>query len=80
MTPDSRAKPFGVTSLLPWAASASPRPPTPRRANSALVTKQPYFQAFQVGDVGKTAYYYGRWCTRTGLVGPMSAVASMLIA
>jgi hypothetical protein len=30
--------------------------------------------------VGKTAYYYGKWVTQTGLEGPWSAAASMTIA
>jgi hypothetical protein len=80
LTPDSRAKPFGVTALLLFCSVGAVPPVEPEASRfRALVTKQPYFQPFEVGDVGKTAFYYGRWVTRTGLLGPMSAVASCVI-
>jgi hypothetical protein len=81
MTPDKRHKPFGATALILFCSVGSTPPAIPENSPfKALVTKQPYFHGFDVGDVGKIAFYYGRWVTRTGLLGPMSAVASMTVA
>lgn len=80
-TPDKRSKPAGAVMLELVAVAATVAPAGPDDlVTLAFVTKQPYSQNWPPEDKGKTAYYYGRWVTRTGLVGPWSAVASMVIA
>jgi hypothetical protein len=81
LTPDSRAKPAGALGMQLFR-SIGVVPPGSAAAASflAFVTKQPYVSAFDEADKNKTAYYYARWQTRTGLVGPWSQVASFTIA
>jgi len=43
-------------------------------------TKQPFQIAFEPDNAGKTATYFARWQTRTGLVGPWSLPVAMQIA
>jgi hypothetical protein len=45
-----------------------------------IATRQSYVVQFNPADKGKTAYYYGRWITGTGLVGPWSMLAQLTIA
>lgn len=81
LTPDKRSKPAGASLMLLFVSIGNVPPTVPELSPMRkVVTRQPYYQAFDLADVGKTAYYYGQWCTRTGLVGPISAEASMIIA
>lgn len=81
LTPDKRHKPFGAVALLIFISVGTVAPADPELAPfRALVTKQPYMHTYAPTDVGKTAFVYGRWVTRTGELGPMSALASMVIA
>lgn len=43
-------------------------------------TKSPLAVSFSAEDVGKQAYYVARWKTRTGLVGPWSAIVNFTVA
>jgi hypothetical protein len=87
-TPDSRARPFGAKAMEVWA-SVGITPPAGPEATSfrGLATKNtvgPGSRAFVVqydsGDVGKTAYMYGRWVNATGQPGPWSSLATATIA
>jgi hypothetical protein len=81
LTPDSRAKPAGAIGMQLFRSVGVVPPGTPLAAQFlSFVTKQPYTSSFVAGDLGKTAYYYARWQTRTGLVGPWSVVSSFVIA
>lgn len=80
-TPASRAKPFGAIQLLLYryvgdAATADP-------AQASFIgpfTKNPVLVDLDAADAGKVATYFGRWVTRTGLMGPWSLPQSMTIA
>lgn len=77
-TPDSRAKPFGATALLLYRSIGVAAAVDPDQADFVGVfTKVPVASNFASGDVGKIATYFGRWATRTGLVGPWSNPVSM---
>jgi hypothetical protein len=81
-TPDRRAKPAGTIGLQLFVIIAATAPaggPDAARFK-AFVTRQPFGVPFDNADKGLTAYYYARWQTRTGLVGPWSAVGAMVIA
>jgi hypothetical protein len=81
-TPDKRAKPAGTIGMQLFVAIAATMPaggPDAARFK-AFVTRQPFGVTFDPADKGLTAYYYARWQTRTGLVGPWSAVGAMVIA
>jgi len=76
-TPDRRGKPAGAEHLqLYRAVGTTPPTSTDQATFVGDITKQPVVVPQSGGDAGKTAYYIGRWATRTGLVGPCSAVAS----
>lgn len=83
-TPDKKTKPAGALGLQFFCAvgdagAGAPADPLASRFQ-AFVTRQPYRMDFAAADVGKTAYYFARWQTATGLVGPWSQVASMTVA
>jgi len=80
-TPTTKAKPFGTLALEIYAFIGTAPPPggADDAVFQGLATKSPFTQSFGPGDVGKTAYYYGRWVTRRGLVGPWSAQLSAAI-
>ena len=80
-TPSTKAKPFGALQLELWIdIEAIGTPGTLGAAKFyGLFTKSPLAVNFQSGDVGKIAYYYGRWVTRRGLTGPWSAVLNHAI-
>lgn len=80
-TPDRRAKPAGVKAMMLVQAIGTTPPADPGALPTyALATKQPYVVAFNPGDRGKNAYYFGRWITAAGLTGPWSAMAELIIA
>jgi hypothetical protein len=84
-TPTKRAKPQGVMGLeLHYYIGDTP-PVSPDAAGGTtkfygLATKQPFAVTLNPADKGKTATYYARWITRTGLVGPWSSPVSMTVA
>ena len=80
-TPDKRSKPEGVVALQLFCEVGSAAPTDPLECRfQRVVTKQPYQMQFGSADAGKTAFYYARWQTRTGLTGPWSQVKSMTVA
>lgn len=80
-TPDVRAKPFGAVAMELWRFIGTTTPVGPEDATfNGLVTKQPFVQSFDAGDVTKKVWLWGRWVTRTGLVGPWSTALQTIIA
>lgn len=80
-TPASRRKPHGAIQIQINRTIAVGADPNPENATLVgLYTKQPVLAMAQPGDVGKTATYFGRWVTRTGLFGPWSLPVAMTIA
>ncbi len=80
-TPASRRKPHGAIQIQINRTIAVGVDPDP--ANSTMMglyTKQPVLAMADPVDVGKTATYFGRWVTRTGLFGPWSLPVAMTIA
>jgi hypothetical protein len=79
-TPTVRRKPEGATAMELWQLIGTEPAPTP--AGSAFVsdyTKTPFVVDHLEADAGKIATYFGRWKTRTGLVGPWSVGVSFEI-
>lgn len=75
-TPTTKAKPFGAIQIELWNFVAIV-PPVGGALGCSFVgvfTKTPFSVNYLAGDIGKNAYYYGRWTTRRGIVGPWSAV------
>jgi hypothetical protein len=84
-TPTRRAKPEGVIALELHYFIGEPAPVSPDASGGTtkfygLATKQPFAVTHNPVDVGKTATYYARWITRTGLVGPWGTPVAMTIA
>lgn len=80
-TPASRKKPHGVIQLqLNRTVDAAANPNPDDSELVGLFTKQPVNVEQDPMDVGKTASYFGRWVTRTGLFGPWSLPVAMTIA
>lgn len=80
-TPASRRKPPGAIQLLLYVAIEDQ--PTADPGEALFVgafTKQPFQVAFEPENAGKTATYFARWQTRTGLVGPWSLPVAMQIS
>lgn len=88
VTPDSRAKAPGAIGLDLYAKVGTTPPATIAdcvyMGTYTKNTTGPGSRGVRVdfggGNVGKTAYLIGQWKTRRGLVGPVSATASMTIA
>jgi hypothetical protein len=79
--PLARAKPPAAMALLLFQHVGSSPPAAPEQARFVgFVTRQPFAVALAAADVGKTAYYYGKWVTSTGLEGPWSAPVSSTVA
>jgi hypothetical protein len=79
-TPASRRKPQGVTALQLFVGVSTIALNDPDlTAFDSLVTKQPVAVTFDPTDAGKVATMFGRWSTRTGLVGPFSLPATFII-
>jgi hypothetical protein len=80
-TPARRAKPFGAVALQVYRLVAAAAGADVNAAQlHAQVTRQPFTVAFEPADNGKVCTYWGRWVTRTGLVGPWSAPVSFGVA
>jgi hypothetical protein len=69
-TPLSKAKPFGAIAVEIWRAVGVTAAVDPSAcALYARWTKTPNISSFAVGEVGKTATYFARWVTRSGVGG-----------
>jgi len=80
-TPSSRRKPDGVIQMqLNMSVGTSPATNPDESSFVGLYTKQPVRVELDPSDVGKTATYFARWVTRTGLFGLWSLGESMTIA
>jgi len=82
-TPDRKAKPPGTIGIMlsVAVASAGETPPTYEAAPVyGIATRQPYRVQFPADARGKVAFYFGRWITRAGRVGPWSSMAQLSIA
>lgn len=77
-TPESRAKPARVQGLVLYCTVGTTPPEEALSGRfKALITRQPYRMEFSQGDIGKTAYYWARWQTPTGLMSKWSQMVSM---
>lgn len=80
-TPTSRSKPAGTIQLQLWVAiEVEPTADVTKAQFHGVYTKQPIQIAFDPANAGKTASYFARWITRTGLVGPWSLPVAMIVA
>ncbi len=80
-TPDSRAKPYGVTELqLFRGVHDDERLPVTECQFYRKITRNPVQVPFTQADDGKLATYYARWATKTGQTGPWSNPVSFRIA
>jgi hypothetical protein len=83
-TPDSKAKPAGVTGMMlavaTVAAGATPPADPSALPVYGIATRRPYVVKFAPADKGKTACYFGRWITGSGLVGLWSSMAQLSVA
>lgn len=80
-TPASRRKPPGAMQIqINRTVDTGANPDPTASAMVGLYTKQPIFISQNPMDVGKTATYFGRWVTRTGLFGPWSLPIAMTVA
>lgn len=83
-TPESRARPAGAAGLqffchIGDAVAGAPADPLTCRFQQ-FTTKPTLTMAFDAADAGKKAFYFARWQTAMGKVGPFSQVASLTIA
>lgn len=79
-TPDSRSKPRGVQQLQLFVAIGPERISDPEQAKYlAAYTRTPFEVPLRDEDDGLMATYFGRWSTRTALVGPWSEPVSMTV-
>jgi hypothetical protein len=66
-TPLTKAKPFGAVGIEIWRSVGTVAATDPAQCSLYETwTKTPNTSQFDVGDVGKTATYFGRWVTRSG--------------
>lgn len=80
-TPDSPAKPFGVTELqLFRGVGTTSDLPLAQCQFYGKFSRNPIDVMFDEADDGKIATYYGRWATARGGVGPWSVPISFRIA
>lgn len=83
-TPERTARPEGTVGLLLFCQVAAAEEPVPTDGAKApflaIVTRAIHRTSFDAADVGKTAYYFARWFTERGLLGPWSQAVSMTVA
>jgi hypothetical protein len=80
-TPFSRRKPDDVMHLQLYLAVGKGLVTLPGDAAfHSLITRTPFKIQHNPADNGKTATYFGRWSTRTGLTGPWSLPEGMTIS
>jgi len=81
LTPAARRKPFGSTQLQLWRYVGALAATGPEQCGFiGAVTKNPVEVTFLTPDAGLLATFYGRWQTRSGLVGPWSLPVTMSVA
>lgn len=79
-TPAKRIKPQGVLQLQTFVSVGETVATDPTTALLATTpTKSPFALNFTSDQAGKIATVWGRWATRTGLVGPWSSAAHQVI-
>lgn len=79
-SPSVKSKPYGVTQLQLYAStSATPITDPTLLAFQGVRTKSPTMLTFLSSQKGLTAYIAARWQTRTGLVGPWSAIINFVV-
>lgn len=79
--PTSRAKPAGtIACLIYGVTSATPITDPSALSFKMLATKSPFDVEFDSADQGKKWYYAARWVTRTGKMGPFSAIGNLVVA
>jgi hypothetical protein len=79
-TPDSKAKPQGVTNMQLFVGVSTIALVDPADCSLySTPTRVPLAVTFNPADAGKLATYFGRWATRKGLVGPWSAAVSAVV-
>jgi hypothetical protein len=79
-SPSVKSKPYGVTQMQLYAStSGTPITDPTLLAFQGVRTKSPTQLAFQSAQKGLVAYIAGRWQTRTGLVGPWSAIINFVV-
>lgn len=72
-SPNSRAKPDGVTGCEIWMKVGEPSPAGPDELKYlATDTRSPYVAEFEAADAGKMAFYMLRWVNTRGERGPWS--------
>jgi hypothetical protein len=80
-SPDLRSKPFGAIGLQMFVTVSTTPITDPTILDFyANLTRQPMAIDFNSADAGKTAYIAARWYTKTGLVGPWSAIHQFTVA
>ena len=80
-SPSVKAKPYGVIGCQIWALpSATPVTDPTLLSFNQQATKSPTTVTMGSTNLGKTVYSAARWATRTGLVGPWSAIINYTIA
>lgn len=80
-TPLRRAKPAGVTGVQIWNKIGGEPPANETELRFVAVdTRTPATLDFPISDGGKTVYYWLRWVSPTGEVGPWSEPCSATVA
>jgi hypothetical protein len=79
-TPNSRAKPDGVSGCELWVKVGDAPPVSPSECHYlATDTSTPYTANYDGGDAGKVAHYMLRWVNTRGERGPWSQTSSATI-
>jgi hypothetical protein len=79
-TPNSRAKPGGVSGCEVWVKVDGPPPVDPVECHYlATDTRAPYTADYDGADAGKVAHYMLRWVNTRGETGPWSQTVSATI-
>lgn len=79
-SPNSRAKPTGVSGCEVWVKVGGTAPVDPSELSYlATDTRTPYTAGFDGDDGGKTAYYMLRWVNTRGERGPWSQTVAATI-
>lgn len=80
LTPASKKKPFGaIQMLVSYQANYTGTADIDLATCGPIVTKSPFFFVPPAGMSGKNIAIWGKWCTRTGLVGPASTPITAII-
>jgi hypothetical protein len=80
LSPVGKAKAPGAIQVQLVGVAAATAPPGPDALGPLPAqTKSPFQIVWPSGAKGMTAYYFARWATRKGLVGPWSPVTSAIV-